>query len=289
MIQRFSGGVGSCGCGCWLLVRVAHLPTSSDPGSLSSTLIYILVSVLSPPVAAPDAAPFLTLVLIPILVISPVPTPVPVSIPISFLSSLVPCFPLGNASTGRGRDLHAKPLATCRCHMLSTEMVSNAEWQCLVFYSASFRMWRISEPSFSPLALLSSLPSPSPIPFPSPSSLLLSFPYPLVPVPVPAPCVYVYVCVRAYFVIKLHITAQVGSVILTTLRYLNPDAAKGTYSVYTSVTYPEGFALPSLITFYSLDILGRHLLNQNSFLYVLVSFCRFLPRFPHRDYISWGF
>ena len=161
------------------IFRPTFITTSRVPGlSLPPTVVSILVLVLSP-VPAPVPAPIPTVVLIPILVFSPVLAPVSVPVTVSFLPSLVPCFPLGTISTSWRRVLRVKLLATCRCHLLSTDMMPRVEWQCLVFYFAYFLMCRIPELSSPPSPSLFSFPFLSAIPSPSPSPLLLSFPSPL--------------------------------------------------------------------------------------------------------------
>ena len=54
---------------------------------------------------------------------------------------------------------------------------------------------------------------------------------------------------------------------------LRSDATKGAYYVVYSCSYlsPERLPFPFLLPFYSLDILGRHLLNQHY--YIIVYFC----------------
>ena len=74
-------------------------------------------------------------------------------------------------------------LATCKCHLVSTEMIPSAECQCLVFYSTCFLMWWISVHSSFPRSLFILVQFSFPISCPSrprPRS------YP-VPAPVPTP------------------------------------------------------------------------------------------------------
>ena len=110
--------------------------------------------------------------------------------------------PLGTISSARDRVLRPKLLATYRRHLLSAELMLRAEWQGLVFYSASFLIWRVPElTSAVPyLSILVLFPISIPSSFPSPSPPLLLFPSPLqspfpscvrplvsTPVPVPVP------------------------------------------------------------------------------------------------------
>ena len=195
------------------------LPPRKFPGSLSLHLISILVPVLAPihaPVLTPVFSPIPTLVLIHILLPPSVPTPIPVPVTVSYFPFLVSCSPLGTKSSGRRRVLRPKLLATCRRHLLSTEIMPCVEWQCLVFYSASFLMWRIPDLSSSPpsLSIIIVFPVSNPVPNPvlcfsyrlrphfrsCPVSTLVPVPVPVllsfarlhprprpVPVPVPAP------------------------------------------------------------------------------------------------------
>ena len=74
-------------------------------------------------------------------------------------------------------------LATCKCHLMSTEIIPSVECQCLVFYSTCFLMWWISVHSSFPRSLFILVQFSFPISCPSrprPRS------YP-VPAPVPTP------------------------------------------------------------------------------------------------------
>ena len=62
------------------------------------------------------------------------------------------------------------------------------------------------------------------------------------------------------------------------------------YLLYSSSLSPECLTLPSLLPRYSVDYLGRQLLNQ-PLVCTLFFFRPSLPRFPHRVYnkLLWGF
>ena len=113
--------------------------------------------------------------------------------PIVFsLPSLVCCSPFGTTSSGRRRVLRPKLLATCRRHLLCTEIMPRAEWQCLVLPStlllSSCGGCQTSPPHPLPspfsFPFQSPIPSLFPLPFPSsiPSPLLVTA---LVSVPTP--------------------------------------------------------------------------------------------------------
>ena len=59
-------------------------------------------------------------------------------------------------------------------------------------------------------------------------------------------------------------------------------------SFYGSYLNPKRLRLPSLLSYNSLDILGRHRLNQQYLVYVCFSFRPSLPCFPNRVYNSSG-
>ena len=143
-------GVGSCGCGCWLLVGVTPSLASSAPPLLSLLPLdrflgplyplppldrflgplYPLPSSLSSfplsfsPLSLFCPRPVLTPIPVLVLILVPV-SPVPVPVTVSSLPSLVTCSPLGNTSSRR-RVLRPKLLATCRRHLLSTGMTPRA-------------------------------------------------------------------------------------------------------------------------------------------------------------------
>ena len=132
MMRWSRWGVRSCGCDCCLLVGVARLLASSDSPllPLSKFPVSLSTPVLSPvPVLAPAPvlAPIPSLVLVLPPVSAPVPVPVPVAV--SSLPPLVPFPPLGTTSSGRRRVLCLKLLATCKRHLLCTEMMLRTEWQ----------------------------------------------------------------------------------------------------------------------------------------------------------------
>ena len=91
--------------------------------------------------------------------------------------------------------------------------------------------------------------------------------------------------------IKLHMTAQSGPVVLViriglpkggsmilVTKISHQTRQKGTHSLYTSYLSPERSALPPLLLF-PLDILGRHLLDQNSLVYFFSTTARVSPVF----------
>ena len=111
------------------------------------------------------------------------------------------------------------------------------------------------------------------------------------------------VCVCVCVLIKLHITAQSGPVMLviicnwhwssqggvwyllhTSYENLWSDATKGTHSLYLCSSYllisPGYLVLPSLLPCYSTDYLGWQLLDQPFLLYVFSSFSPKSPPFP---------
>ena len=94
----------------------------------------------------------------------------------SSFPSLVPCFPLSTTSPDRRQDLRPKLITSCRRHLLSTEMLPRAEWQCLVLYYDFFPDVADTR-ALPPPSLLSSFS----IPFPSPIPSSLSLPSPLPP------------------------------------------------------------------------------------------------------------
>ena len=199
-IRRSRWGVGSCGCGCWFLVGVARLLASSDPPLLP--LCKYLGSPPPPP-ASLSSSPFSLSLLLPFPLpfsppslpscsspysppLPPVPAPVPVFITVLSLPFVVPCSSPGTTSLGKSRILHPNLLATCRRHLLSTEMMARTEWQCLVFYYAYFPMWPLLEFSTFHSSLLIFVPFPVSDSAPVSATTLVFVP---APVPVQFACV----------------------------------------------------------------------------------------------------
>ena len=97
--------------------------------------------------------------------------------------------------------------------------------------------------------------------------------------------------------IRLHITAQSGPIIRVRLlchshwssqggindtcyESLRSDATRVTYYIYSLYLSPERLVLLCPLTFYSPDILGRHLMNQHSLVYAFPPLRPSLPCFP---------